>query len=134
VLCRKRRSLRSADLVWCADERGDLQAGRLPLGRKGVQVNRPVGRWNRLAMAAAMLAALALSACGRKGMLDPPPTAATPTPQSYTSRPSLGQENDSLLATDTGEPAPARPPAARPAASTAPPPPKTFFLDFLLGK
>jgi predicted small lipoprotein YifL len=33
-------------------------------------------RWARLAVAGALVAALGLSACGRKGPLDPPPSAA----------------------------------------------------------
>jgi predicted small lipoprotein YifL len=33
-------------------------------------------RWARLAVAGTLVAALGLSACGRKGPLDPPPSAA----------------------------------------------------------
>ena len=80
-----------------------------------------------------MMAALGLAACGRKGPLDPPPAAGLTTPQSYTSRPSIGEESDNLRPTD--EHAPARPQAAAPAsATTSPPPKKDFFLDFLLAK
>jgi predicted small lipoprotein YifL len=107
----------------------------------GVQVNRPVDRWNRLAVAAVLMAALGLAACGRKGPLDPPPGSSLTTPQPYTPRPSIGEESDSLAprATDDNGPlrsAPAAPAtaAAAPAATTAPPPKKTFFLDFLIGK
>ncbi len=98
-----------------------------------MQVNRSLDRWSRLALVAAMMAALGLAACGRKGPLDPPPTAGLTTPQSYTSRPSLGEENNGLA--PAGDRAPARPPGAAPASVTAPPPPKKdFFLDFLLAK
>ena len=41
-----------------------------------------------------MVAALGLTACGRKGPLDPPPTAGLTTPQSSTSRPSIGEESE----------------------------------------
>ena len=97
----------------------------------GVQVKKSVDRWSRLALAATMMAALGLAACGRKGGLDPPPSAGLTTPQSYASRPSLGEEANGL----TPPPADDRARAA-PASATAPPPPpkKTFFLDFLLAK
>jgi len=80
-----------------------------------------------------MVAALGLAACGRKGPLDPPPTAGLTTPQSYTSRPSLGEESGSLAPPPVGERAPARPAGAAPA-TASPPPKKDFFLDFLLAK
>jgi predicted small lipoprotein YifL len=35
-------------------------------------------RWARIAAVGALVAALGLSACGRKGPLDPPPSAAAP--------------------------------------------------------
>ena len=79
-----------------------------------------------------MMAAFGLAACGRKGPLDPPPTAGLTTPQSYTSRPSLGEETNSLAAPPIGERA--RPSGAATASATAPPPKKDFFLDFLLAK
>ena len=83
-----------------------------------------------------MMAALGLASCGRKGPLDPPPAAGLTTPQSYTSRSSLGEEANSLTPRATDEQAPARPQAAAPASATASTPPakKTFFLDFLLAK
>jgi predicted small lipoprotein YifL len=92
-------------------------------------VKQSVDRWSRLALVAAMTAALGLAACGRKGPLDPPPSAGLTPPPAYAPRPSLGEENYG----------PAPPPvertaAAAPPAATTPPPPKTFFLDFLLGK
>jgi predicted small lipoprotein YifL len=87
-------------------------------------------RWSRIALAAVLTGALGLAACGRKGPLDPPPSAGLASDASYTPMPSLGGEGH------FGIPPAAPPPAAAPApASGAPPPPKkTFFLDFLLGK
>jgi predicted small lipoprotein YifL len=95
-------------------------------------VNRPVDRWSRLALVAALAATLGLAACGRKGMLDPPPGTSLTAPQS-TSRPSLGEDADSLSPAPVGEHRPAR---AQGAAVAARPPPekKSFFLDFLLNK
>jgi len=92
-------------------------------------VNRSLDRWSRLALAAAMMAALGLTACGRKGPLDPPPSAGLTTPQAYPARPSLGEEG-------VTPPPDNRARAANAAPSSAPPPPpqKTFFLDFLLAK
>ena len=81
-------------------------------------------------MAAAMMAALGLAACGRKGALDPPPSAGLTTPQSSASRPSLGEEANGL----TPPPADDRARAAPASATASPPPKKTFFLDFLLAK
>ena len=81
-------------------------------------------------MAAAMMATLGLAACGRKGGLDPPPSAGLTTPQSTTSRPSLGEEN-------YGPQPPGdrtRTAAAVPPPAAEPPQKKTFFLDFLLAK
>jgi predicted small lipoprotein YifL len=39
-------------------------------------------KWARLAAVGALVAALGLSACGRKGPLDPPPSAAAPVQHS----------------------------------------------------
>jgi predicted small lipoprotein YifL len=90
-----------------------------------------LARIGRLALAGAILvAALGLASCGRKGPLDPPPSAALTEPAAP--RPSLGEESDSRIApAPSGE---ARP--QRNAAATTPPPPqqKSFFLDFLIGK
>jgi len=113
---------------------GVLAGGRFRDNRGGgVQVKKSVERWSRVALAAAMMAALGLAACGRKGGLDPPPSAGLTTPQPYTSRPSLGEENYSQAPPPADERAGAAN-AAPAAATTAPPPPKTFFLDFLLAK
>jgi len=96
-------------------------------------VNRSVDRWSRPALTAALLAALALGACGRKGPLDPPPTGLN-TPQTYTQRPSIGEEGDSFAPSFAGARAPAQAQSTPPASATATPPKRTFFLDFLLGK
>lgn len=87
-----------------------------------------VDRWGRIALAAVLTGALGLAACGRKGPLDPPPSASLPpAPTAYT-RPGLGAEH-------VGTPPGAAPAPAAAAAAPAPPPQhKTFFLDFLLGK
>jgi predicted small lipoprotein YifL len=80
----------------------------------------------RLAAFAALGAALALGGCGRKGPLDPPPSAAiSPAPD----QPSLGDSNDPNM---TGY---RRAPSATAAAPpTQPPPPdkRTFILDPLI--
>jgi predicted small lipoprotein YifL len=82
----------------------------------------------RLAALAALGSALALTGCGRKGPLDPPPSAAIAPPPS--SQPGLGELND------PNTPGYRRPPqqpvvAAAPPAN-APPPQRSFFLDFLI--
>jgi predicted small lipoprotein YifL len=98
-------------------------------------VNRSVDRWRRPALAVALLAALALGACGRKGPLDTPPTGLTTPQTTYTQRPSLGEEGSSVAPSLFSGRAPAQAEATPPASATASPPPKrTFFLDFLLGK
>jgi predicted small lipoprotein YifL len=95
-------------------------------------------RADRLALFAALIAALGVSGCGRKGPLDPPPAAlsdsqSTPgtNAQLATQRPSLGEEGNSLV--PTLEPL-AQPQRPQQASTTPPPPPKTFFLDFLINK
>jgi predicted small lipoprotein YifL len=65
-----------------------------------------------------------LVACGRKGPLDPPPSAAIPEP------PSAAQKAYIDPTTPTGAAQPAPVAQASPA---APPQKKTFFLDPLLG-
>jgi predicted small lipoprotein YifL len=103
----------------------------------GVNVKQSVEIGGRLALAATMVAALALAACGRKGPLDPPPSALS-NPQPYASRPSIGEESDTLAprATDDHQPLRSQADAAAPPANpgATPPPKKTFFLDFLLAK
>jgi predicted small lipoprotein YifL len=92
-------------------------------------VKQSVDRWSRLALVAAMTAALGLAACGRKGPLDPPPGEGLTPPAAYGPHPSLGEENYGPAPTSE------RPrTAAAPPPTAAPPPPKTFPLDFLLAK
>lgn len=81
-------------------------------------------------MAAVLTGALSLAACGRKGPLDPPPSAGLTPNTAYTPGPSLGQEHYAVPSGATPPPSGAvAPPPAAP-----PPQQKTFFLDFLLGK
>jgi len=96
-------------------------------------VKQSVDRWSRLALLAAMTAALGLAACGRKGPLDPPPSAAITPPPAYSPRPSLGEENYGPVPPPAGDHTRTAA-AAPPPPAAAPPPPKTFFLDFLLAK
>jgi predicted small lipoprotein YifL len=94
-------------------------------------------RANRFALAAAMIAALGVSGCGRKGPLDPPPAALSNSQQppganvQSTQRPALGEEGNSLV--PSLEP-PGQPQRTQQASTTPPPPPKSFFLDFLINK
>lgn len=85
-------------------------------------------RLARLAAIAA-LAALALAGCGRKGALDPPPSATLSSNQPVAVPPSLGEQP-----TPFGGVAPSEPPPAPPPAAGAPVPAekKTFILDPLL--
>jgi predicted small lipoprotein YifL len=80
----------------------------------------------RLAAFAALAAALALGGCGRKGPLDPPPSAAVaPAPDV----PSLGDNNDPNM------PGFRRPPSNTVTAQPSgplPPDKRTFILDPLI--
>jgi predicted small lipoprotein YifL len=98
-------------------------------GRWGVHVKQSVNRWSQIALAAVLIGALSLAACGRKGPLDPPPGAGLTPNTAYTPRPGMGEER---YGSPQGAGAP--PPAAAAAAPAPPPQQKTFFLDFLLGK
>jgi predicted small lipoprotein YifL len=84
-------------------------------------------RWGmRLAAVAALGLAFALGGCGRKGPLDPPPSAAiAPSP---TDQPSLGETNDPNM-TGFNRPPPR---TAAPAAPPVPPDKRSFLLDFLI--
>jgi predicted small lipoprotein YifL len=93
--------------------------------------------WSRLAAVGALVAALGLSACGRKGPLDLPPTAAT-----------QGQPGQEAAAAPGGSPAPPTQPAllgtaessdatlGRDASRPMAPPPsgkrQPFILDWLI--
>lgn len=93
-------------------------------------MDNTVKRLSRLALIGVVAAAaFALASCGRKGTLDPPPSAAL-TDNQPAPRASLGEENGvpSLLAGDRPQRTAAAP------AAPPPPPPRGFFLDFLIGK
>jgi predicted small lipoprotein YifL len=81
-----------------------------------------------LAALAALVSALALAGCGRKGALEPPPSASAVAPPAPDQR-SLGELND------PNTPGYRRAPQQNvvTAAPNAPPPqPHSFFLDFLI--
>ena len=110
------------------------------VNRVGKGMDRERVRTSRLALVAALMAALGLSACGRKGPLDPPPSALTNSQgpsgtaaQPATQRPSLGEEGNGF-APFAGGASRLSPQRAQAAPTAPPPPPKTFFLDFLLNK
>lgn len=80
----------------------------------------------RLAAIAALGAALALGGCGRKGPLDPPPSAAiSPVPD----QPSLGDNSDPNM---TGYRRAASATAAAPPTQAPLPDKRTFILDPLI--
>jgi predicted small lipoprotein YifL len=102
-------------------------------GRWGLYVKQSVNGWSRITVAAILIGAAGLAACGRKGPLDPPPSAALPQ-----SQPASVQQSGGLGQEQYGMPSNALFPTAQtpPPPAPAPPPPqqKTFPLDFLLGK
>jgi predicted small lipoprotein YifL len=80
-------------------------------------------RWARIAAVGALVAALGLSACGRKGPLDPPPSASQYSGQDASGPVTLGA---------TPEPQPG---LGRDGKAAAPPPSgqnKRFILDWLV--
>jgi predicted small lipoprotein YifL len=82
----------------------------------------------RLAVLAVLGSALALAGCGRKGPLDPPPSAAIAPPSD---QPSLGEIRDPN--TPGYRRAPQQPAVAAAPTTQAPVPEKrSFFLDFLV--
>ncbi len=81
----------------------------------------------RLAAFTALAAALALGGCGRKGPLDPPPSAAiAPAPEG----PALGEANDPAL-TGGYRRAPSATVTAQPT-GPLPPDKRSFILDPLI--
>jgi predicted small lipoprotein YifL len=84
------------------------------------------------ALVAALLVPLALGACGRRGPLDPPPSAATPAPPAT---PGSGPTSFLDPTTPFGGPQQAAvqtPPASPPPPQASQPMSKTFILDPLL--
>jgi predicted small lipoprotein YifL len=85
-------------------------------------------RLGRLVLIGPLAAALALTACGRKGPLDAPPSAAVVQPAPA----------DSALGEAPAEPffsgflRPPQPEPVPPAGAPQPPPKKSFLLDWLL--
>ena len=84
-------------------------------------------RFARIALLGALLAALGLGGCGRKGALDPPPSASIANPQAANSPPALGEQPSPFETASPGEHS-----DGAAAASQAPPAKKTFILDWLL--
>jgi predicted small lipoprotein YifL len=82
---------------------------------------------SRLGLVLVLTAALALAACGRKGALEAPPSAALPAPQV---QPSVAEPPpDPSLASVLPEAAPAAPPSP---SLAAPPRQSSTPLDWLL--
>jgi predicted small lipoprotein YifL len=102
--------------------------GAREFGGSALVTRRIDRRLGRLALIGPLAAALALAACGRKGPLDAPPSAAVvqPTP----GEPGVGEAptepfGSGFLRAPQPEPAP-------PAGTPQPPPKKSFLLDWLL--
>jgi predicted small lipoprotein YifL len=86
---------------------------------------RRFDRYERLVLAAALVMALGLGACGRKGPLDAPPSAAVAGGAVAAPQPAPAPSDGFL----TGRPA-ERPALEAPSTPTAPN--KSFILDWLL--
>lgn len=80
----------------------------------------------------ALIVPLALAGCGRKGALDPPPSAATPPPPALQPRPAPSTTGLIDPLTPTGEAQQAPPPVQTTQAAPAQPEKKTFLLDPLI--
>jgi predicted small lipoprotein YifL len=83
-------------------------------------------------LAVALIVPLALGACGRKGPLDPPPSAATPPPPSLQPQPAPPTTGliDPLTPTGEAQQAlPPPPPVQTTQAAPAQPQRKSFLLD-----
>jgi predicted small lipoprotein YifL len=86
----------------------------------------------RLAVAAALAAALGLAGCGRKGGLDAPPSSMPASPQSQSNmQPPPGETAPIFGGTGFTNPSP-EPSPQQQAAQATPPAKKTFFLDWLV--
>lgn len=81
------------------------------------------------ALVVALIAPLALGACGRKGALDPPPSAATPPPPALQPQPAPSTTGLIDPLTPTGEAQQALPP---PVQTTQAPPARAQRSGFLL--
>ena len=86
---------------------------------------RRLDRFGRWTVAVALVAALGLAGCGRKGALDAPPSAAVSGANMGAPQPAADPSEGFL----TGRRAEAPPPEAPPSAEASR---KTFFLDWLL--
>lgn len=85
------------------------------------------------ALAVALIVPLALGACGRKGPLDPPPSAATPPPPAMQPRPAPSTTGQIDPLTPTGEAQQALPPPVQTTrAAPVQPQNKSFLLDPLI--
>jgi predicted small lipoprotein YifL len=83
----------------------------------------------RAVLVGALAAGLGLGGCGRKGSLDPPPSASVTNNQPINAPPSLGEQPNPFSMAPSPEPLPAVPSTAP---GAPPPPKKTFILDWLL--
>ena len=79
-------------------------------------------RWARLAAVGALVAALGLSACGRKGPLDPPPSAQHSAPTDPASPMQMGSDRQ-MVGIDRDGKAAAPPPSGQN---------RPFILDWLV--
>jgi predicted small lipoprotein YifL len=82
----------------------------------------------------ALIVPLALVGCGRKGPLDPPPSAATPPPPALQPQPAPSTTGliDPLTPTGQAQQLPPPPPVQTTQAAPAQPEKKTFLLDPLI--
>ncbi len=84
------------------------------------------------ALAVALIVPLALGACGRKGPLDPPPSAATPPPPALQPQPAPSTTGLIDPLTPLGQAQQAPPPMQTTQVAPAQAERKTFLLDPLI--
>jgi predicted small lipoprotein YifL len=85
----------------------------------------------RLVAVATIMAAFTLAACGRKGGLDAPPSSLPAPPQQQSNiSPSPGESGPGFMGPNLAGPLAGSPPPQQTAQSA--PPPKSFFLDWLI--